>query len=106
MKERKERTGDGAFFFVGGGGNFGFYVLTVLILHKTSGASGGHIFLCLKKDMEERQTKGLQSRPLESGFDTGDKRSVPQGYLLRGTAADLIASIAPLRGGRHKVRPV
>ena len=30
--------------------------------------SGGHIFLCLKKDMEERQTKGLQSRPLESGF--------------------------------------
>ena len=33
--------------------------------------SGGHIFLCLKKDMEERQTKGLQSRPLESCFYTG-----------------------------------
>ena len=36
--------------------------------------SGGHIFLCLKKDMEERQTKGLQSRPLESGFYTGVRR--------------------------------
>ena len=30
--------------------------------------SGGHIFLCVKKDMEERHAKGLQSRPLESGF--------------------------------------
>ena len=36
--------------------------------------SGGHIFLCLKKDMEERQTKGLQSRPLESCFYTGVRR--------------------------------
>ena len=36
--------------------------------------SGGHIFLCLKKDMEERQTKGLQSRPLDSGFYTGVRR--------------------------------
>ncbi len=27
----------------------------------------------------------------------GDKRSAPQGYLLRGTEADLIASIAPMR---------
>ena len=34
----------------------------------------------------------------------GDKRSAPQGYLLRGTAADLIASHAPLRDGRHKAR--
>ena len=33
--------------------------------------SGGHIFLCVKKDMEERHAKGLQSRPLESGFYTG-----------------------------------
>ena len=30
--------------------------------------SGGHIFLCVKKDMEERHAKGLLSRPLESGF--------------------------------------
>ena len=30
--------------------------------------SDGHIFLCVKKDMEERHAKGLQSRPLESGF--------------------------------------
>ena len=34
----------------------------------------------------------------------GNKRSAPQGYLLRGTAADLIASNAPLRGGAHKAR--
>ena len=33
--------------------------------------SGGHIFLCVKKDMEERHAKGLQSRPLESCFYTG-----------------------------------
>ena len=36
----------------------------------------------------------------------GISDSAPQGYLLRGTAADLIASIALLRGGRHKARPV
>ena len=30
--------------------------------------SGGPIFLCLKKDIEERHAKGLQSRPLDSGF--------------------------------------
>ena len=34
----------------------------------------------------------------------GDKRSAPQGYLLRGTEADLIASKNLLRGGRHKAR--
>ena len=34
----------------------------------------------------------------------GDKRRAPQGYLLRGTAADLIASNAPLRSGSHKAR--
>ena len=33
--------------------------------------SDGHIFLCVKKDMEERHAKGLQSRPLESGFSYG-----------------------------------
>ena len=36
--------------------------------------SGGPIFLCLKKDRGERQTKGLQSRPLESCFYTGVRR--------------------------------
>ena len=36
--------------------------------------SGGHIFLCVKKDMEERHAKGLQSRPLESCFYTGVRR--------------------------------
>ena len=30
--------------------------------------SGGDIFLCVKKDIEERHAKGLQSRPLETGF--------------------------------------
>ena len=34
----------------------------------------------------------------------GNKRSAPQGYLLRGAAADLIASNAPLRKRRHKAR--
>ena len=49
-----------------------FYVFTNFSPIPTP--SGGHIFLCLKKDMEERQTKGLQSRPLESGFYTGVRR--------------------------------
>ena len=53
-----------------GSGDYGFYVFTDLSALPT--VSDGHIFLCLKKDMEERQTKGLQSRPLESGFYTGD----------------------------------
>ena len=34
--------------------------------------SGGDIFLCVKKDIEERHAKGLQSRPLESCFYTGE----------------------------------
>ena len=51
---------------------FEFYVFTDLILYKTSGASGGTIFLLVKKDSGERHAKGLQSRPLESGFDTGE----------------------------------
>ena len=49
-----------------GSGDYGFYVFTDLSALPT--VSDGHIFLCLKKDMEERQTKGLQSRPLDSGF--------------------------------------
>ena len=35
---------------------FLFYVFTCLTTNPTH--SVGHIFLCLKKDMEERQTKG------------------------------------------------
>ena len=43
--------------------------------------SGGHIFLCVKKDMEERNAKGLQSRPLESGFYTGVWRGDVRTFL-------------------------
>ena len=50
------------------------YVFTDLIFHPTSGASGGSIFLLVKKDRGERHAKGLQSRPLETCFDTGDRR--------------------------------
>ena len=55
-----------------GSGDYGLYVFTYLSALPT--VSDGHIFLCLKKDMEERQTKGLQSRPLESCFYTGVRR--------------------------------
>ena len=51
-----------------GGHSFLFYVFTDLILFAISGASGGTIFLLVKKDSGERHAKGLQSRPLESGF--------------------------------------
>ena len=77
-----------------GGDIFSFYVFTELVQQPAAGpswgniflsyvftslsaiptTSGGHIFLDLKKDMEERQTKGLQSRPLETCFDTGERR--------------------------------
>ena len=43
--------------------------------------SGGHIFLCVKKDMEERHAKGLQSRPLESCFYTGVWRGDVRTFL-------------------------
>ena len=51
---------------VSGGVIFLFYVFTSRVRRATT--SGGPIFLCLKKDRGERQTKGLQSRPLDSGF--------------------------------------
>ena len=45
--------------------------------------SGGDIFLCVKKDIEERHAKGLQSRPLESCFYTGVRRGdVPTLYVF------------------------
>ena len=43
--------------------------------------SVGHIFLCVKKDMEERHAKGLQSRPLESCFYTGVRRGDVRTFL-------------------------
>ena len=43
--------------------------------------SGGPIFLCLKKDRGERQTKGLQSRPLDSGFLYGGSEGRRAGVL-------------------------
>ncbi len=48
------------------GCNLLFYVFTSRVRRVTT--SGGHIFLCVKKDMEERHAKGLRSRPLDSGF--------------------------------------
>ena len=48
--------------------SFRVYGLTSLILHGTSGPSGGSIFLLVKKDGGERHAKGLRSRPLDSGF--------------------------------------
>ena len=47
-----------------------FYVFTSRVLHNTT--SGGSIFLLVKKDRGERHAKGLQSRPLESCFYTGE----------------------------------
>ena len=53
---------------------FVFYVFTKLVLFGTAGPSGGTIFLLVKKDSGERHAKGLQSRPLETCFDTGEGR--------------------------------
>ena len=47
----------------------GFYVFTGRSARPT--VSDGSIFLLVKKDRGERHAKGLQSRPLESGFYTG-----------------------------------
>ena len=51
---------------------FAFCVFTELVLHSTSGASGGHISVLT--EIWKRATKGLQSRPLETCFDTGERR--------------------------------
>ena len=52
--------------------DYGFYVFTDRSAFLTP--SGGSIFLLVKKDRGERHAKGLQSRPLESCFYTGDRR--------------------------------
>ena len=46
---------------------FLFYVLTNLILLVTAGPSGGHIFRCTTKDMEERRAKGLRPHWIPRG---------------------------------------
>ena len=43
--------------------------------------SDGSIFLLVKKDRGERHAKGLQSRPLESGFYTGVMRGDVRTFL-------------------------
>ena len=42
---------------------------------------GDSIFLLVKKDRGERHAKGLQSRPLESGFYTGVRRGDVRTFL-------------------------
>ena len=58
--------------------------------------SGGHIFLCVKKDMEERHAKGLQSRPLESCFYTGVWRGDVRRYYV--CARVQLTRFRPVRG--------
>ena len=55
-----------------GGWTFGFYVFTKLVLFGTAGPFGDP--LSGLPERGERATKGLQSRPLETCFDTGERR--------------------------------
>ena len=58
--------------------------------------SGGSIFLLVKKDRGERHAKGLQSRPLESGFYTGVRRGdVRASYVF---AVMQLTRFRPVRG--------
>ena len=50
----------------GSGEGDGFYAFTYLSAKRTP--FGDSIFLLVKKDRGERHAKGLQSRPLETGF--------------------------------------
>ena len=86
----------GILFSVGppGGAIVLFFVFTGRGARPTP--SGGHIFLCVKKDMEERHAKGLQSRPLESGFYTGVRRGdVRASYVF---AVMQLTRFRPVRG--------
>ena len=56
-----------------------FLVFTFLSTNPTP--FGDSIFLLVKKDMEERHAKGLQSRPLESGFLYGGSEGRRAGVL-------------------------
>ena len=79
---------------------FLFYVFTDLLCLPTSGASGGSIFLLVKKDRGERHAKGLQSRPLETCFDTGERRGdVRRSYEFAGVQ---LTRFRPVRGVRKR----
>ena len=73
----------------------GFYVFTGRSAKRTP--FGDSIFLLVKKDRGERHAKGLQSRPLESGFfirgfggETCERpTSFPQGDFLRARLVQL-----------------
>ena len=60
-----------------------FYGFTKLVLHPASGASGGHIFRCTTKDMEERRAKGAAAPVGSPGVMlTGFDESVPDVFAL------------------------
>ena len=62
-----------------GGHSFWFYVFTELVLFATSGPFGDP--LSGLPERGERATKGLQSRPLETCFDTGERRGDVRTFL-------------------------
>ena len=70
------------------GENVGTLRITNLIYSRKAGGCEG---ISIFHGTAARRGKGISD-------------SAPQGYLLRGTAADLIASHAPLRNGSHKAR--
>ena len=73
-----------------------FYVVTSRSAQFTP--SGGSIFRCTTKDRGERRAKGLQSRPLNSGFLYGGMRGDVRTFLrVRIGAIDAIKSAAALR---------
>ena len=73
-------------------------LFTDLVLFGTSGPSGGHIFLDLKKDMEERQTKGLAAlwKPANTGEGRGDVRTSYEFALVQ------LTRFRPVRGVRKR----
>ena len=79
-----------------GGWTFGFYVFTKLVLFGTAGPFGDP--LSGLPERGERATKGLQSRPLETCFDTGERRGDVRTLLrVRFGAIDAIKSASALR---------
>ena len=65
-------TGRSPYLAPSGGEGYEFYVFTKLVLFGTSGPFGDP--LTGLPERGERATKGLQSRPLETCFDTGERR--------------------------------
>ena len=75
---------------------FSFCVFTELVLFGTSGPFGDP--LSGLPERGERATKGLQSRPLETCFDTGERRGDVRTFLrIRIGAIDAIKSASALR---------